>query len=113
MDIDAASRELSAQVTEDHQIVGPYQNVDNSCHDRQAFQVVKLVQELGASCGFSHMLGFIDQNGIRLSLDERLLKEETQSCCVGVSFPGGAARVIGPVWSTQADVPGHQWRIQR
>lgn len=43
MDIDAAPRELSTQITEHHQIVGPYQHMDDLCHDRQAFEMVELI----------------------------------------------------------------------
>jgi len=34
------------------------------------------------------MLSFIDQDGIRLSVQERLLKEQAQPCCIGHPFPG-------------------------
>src|SRR5260370_39314319 len=88
MDLNAAPRELSTEVTKDHQVVGAHQDMHDLRDDGKGFEMVELIQQFWPSCGFGNVFSFIDQNGIGLAMFERLLKDQAQSCCICPSFPG-------------------------
>src|SRR5712691_8097504 len=84
-------------------IRGADKNMHNARHDRQAFQVVKLVQELGAACCFGDMLGFVNQDGVGLSVQECLFKNQTEPCSVRDTFPGS--------FCLPGNLPGEPWHL--
>src|SRR6266516_6303980 len=86
MNLQGSARELGAQIGQAQEFVGAYKHMYGVRHSCQTFEIVHLIQKASSAGHLSKMLGFIDDEGTRLSIQQGFFQCSTQIWNCEVSF---------------------------